>query len=272
MKLGLVIQLVVALGLLIYSAKLIKQYIPSSETLTNQLEKFKDLKSQIPEDALSDENYDSLKQMLSNTVDKDWQSQIPEDALSDENYDSLKQMLSDTVDSELDDNTILQETLQGETKHSPVVKFLLEKFSEKKTAQKTIDNKTEQFYTKYIDFINIHVRFGGYYLLLALILIGSGILLDHSHTISIAMPVSQLGYIIGNITLITASLALIIFRFLADYNLLMDTGINLFLGPAEVMVGALAILKVYDPKFPVYNKALYSLVFPLISSIIIFLS
>ncbi|MDA3792054.1 MAG: hypothetical protein PF545_00130 [Elusimicrobia bacterium] len=73
----------------------------------------------------------------------------------------------------------------------------------------------------------------------------------------------------GRLLLFNAAAAVIIFWFLLGKNLWVDAGFNLFLGPLELKAGAVVVLKVYDPNYPVVSRVIISMILPAVSAFIV---
>ncbi|MFH1414756.1 MAG: hypothetical protein ABIH89_01550, partial [Elusimicrobiota bacterium] len=75
-------------------------------------------------------------------------------------------------------------------------------------------------------------------------------------------------FFLTRVTIFLLSVTAILFVLLVRRNLWWDAGMNLFLGPVEMLLASCLVLKIYDPNFPILNRVMRSMIFPFISSVI----
>lgn len=165
--------------------------------------------------------------------------------------------------------------------HAPIMKKLLNMFDNGSEAKSYDNIEAESYdkrpasykkvnidiYLKYLNFSRLHMHYGSFYLIAGILIFALSLILNISGVYPLVSLIGRFGFFIGRFSLMIASVAAVFFWLLFKCNLWLDAGINTFLGPMEVLIGACAALKSFDPNFPIWNRLLVSMILPFLSAL-----
>ncbi len=234
MKLRYITFFIVLAGAVIYVPGLIKKDLPAKEEVLQYIQSVKKIK----------------KLMKNNKAGSDDTDEYLIDSDMDKYLDSKRKEIG------LDD-------LKSYEMHAPVMKKLMSLSSKKNV---NITSLVNTIYMQYLNFIELHVSYGNYYVLFGVLIIILSMFFSKAGLIPLLSLLGRLGFFLCRFQMLTFSIIAVLFWFLLKRNLWLDAGFNFFMGPVIVLLGTVVSLKMYDPNYPVWNRLLGTIFLPVISS------
>lgn len=269
MKSGFLLSFTVMIVLLLYGSSMLKQKMPSEEEMQEYIGKIKSIKelSTSPAGDLTDEQRDILAGLQQST------GRMADMQASEGTGARMNEALGY-------DPSELAEV------HAPIMKKLINMFGSDRSLSdnneaegydieaESYDKRDKSYkkvnidiYLKYLNFSRLHMHYGNYYLIAGILIFAFSLIFNISGVYPLVSLIAKLGFFIGRFSLIIASVAAVLFWLLFKCNLWLDAGINTFLGPIEILIGACAALKSFDPNFPIWNRLLVSMILPFLSAL-----
>jgi hypothetical protein len=231
MRFGFIIAVVIFVGLLIYGSSIIENGLPSEDKIQEYIKNFREFRN-----TSNIELTEEQEEILSN--------------LQGDNDIKANQI----------DSTDVVEI------HAPVMKKLIS-FFEKNEEHDSSDKVGMAIYLRYLKFSKSHMQYGNLYLIAAIVIFLFSIVFNLSGIYPIASLIGRLGFFAGRVSIVIVSLAAVFFWILMKRNLWFDAGLNIFIGPVELLLGSCIALKSFDPNYPIWNRVLGSLIIPFLSSL-----
>ncbi|MFC2061010.1 hypothetical protein ACFLUV_00690 [Elusimicrobiota bacterium] len=267
MKLAFIVSIVVMIGFMIYGTDMIKQNMPTEEDLEEcigAVKQVKELFSRAQEASPDEEvNLTSLFQPVGDDM-PDLQNKMSRDA---EVYKKLGINLNEMTEV-----------------HAPVMAKLMKMFDKKK--EEPEDEEWEEsgeyeeyeyadegsmikfeIYSSYLEFSRLNMHYGNYYLIAGLLIFVFSLISNISSIYPLALLIGKSGFFIGRFFIVSTSISSVVFWLVLQNNIWLDAGVSIFLGPMAILAGSCLALKSFDPNFPIWNRLMFSMVLPLLSSL-----